>query len=382
MFNNLSAALQETSITYPILDSSLPFAEYIARCRDIIMTQRLDLEKKNPNPELIIEANSPFEFRPAHPHKIKYGALLIHGLLDCPFSLRDIGLRLQSQGILSRAILLPGHGTRPSDLLHVSYHDWLQAVRYGVESMRQEVDYLYLIGYSTGAALSVYQAMQDTSIAGMILLSPAIRIKTPVHIVVGWHYLVKWITKNNEPWIYNKEEIDYTKYKSIAFNPVNQVNKLTQVLYELGQHRHLNTPMLMIVSREDETISSHRALNFFSGFATPDSQLLLYTSLEHRYPDPRILTRLSRYPDLHINHLSHMSIPFAPTNAHYGQQGDYPRASRPADHICYGAYNVIEENTYRMLRGMKAVKFLRQELTYNPDFDFMAEKITAFILGA
>ena len=385
MFNNLSASINNSSINYPIADSNLAFSDYIALTRAIIEERRADNAIPH-HPDFVVDANSPFELYPENPkrsgNRLKYGALLIHGLLDCPFSLKDIGLRLQSNGILTRAILLPGHGTSPGDLLQVSYHDWLLAVRYGVETLRREVEQIFLIGYSTGAALSIYQALQDSHISGVILLSPAIRIKAPVDIVVGWHSLVKTLSRTSTQWIYNEAEIDYAKYKSIAFNPVSQVSKLTRVIHDLRQHHTLNAPMFMVVSHEDETISSHRAIDFFSNMPNEESKLLLYTSFDHQYPDPRILSRQSHFPDLGIKHLSHASIPFAPTNPHYGQQGDYAYASHTnMKEITYGAYNRIEERWYHMLYQLGMTQKKRRELTYNPDFEFMAEKIVNFVLA-
>lgn len=387
---NPSASIPSPIIDYPISDTSLPFTDYIIRCRDIIEKRRFSSESaeilQHINPEFIINANSPFELYPNNPNssgkRLKYGALLIHGLLDCPFSLRDIGLHLQHHDILSRAILLPGHGSKPCDLLKVSYHDWIQAVRYGVETLRQEVDHIFLIGYSTGAALSIYHALQDSHIAGIVLLSPAIRIKAPVDIVVGWHYLIKWLTRNNLAWLYNEDETDYAKYKSIAFNSVNQVSQLTKVIQELRQHHSLTTPMFMVVSREDETISSHRAIHFFSTITNQDNKLLIYSSVDHKYPDSRIFTRSSRYPELHIKHFSHASIPFAPNNPHYGQKGDLVSASYlNSNQSIFGAYNRIEEKFYGLLYKLRMAQQKRHELTYNPDFNFLAEKITQFILG-
>ncbi|VVC76241.1 Thermostable monoacylglycerol lipase [Aquicella siphonis] len=267
-FGNLSETMSESEIIYPISDERLPFPEYIARSRAIIADRRPDLKSGGARSALILDANSPYEFYPAQPlsgsHKrLKYGVLLIHGLLDCPFSLRDIGTHLQTKGMLCRSILLPGHGTTPDDLLTISYHDWVKAVRYGVESLRQEVDQIFLAGYSTGASLSVYQALQDNQISGVILLAPAIRIKAPVSIVVAWHYLKKWLGYEPNPWLFKEEENDYAKYLSIAFNPVTQVASLTHVLKELGGRQPPVCPIFMAVSREDETISSHKAINFF-----------------------------------------------------------------------------------------------------------------------
>ena len=139
----------------------------------------------------------------------------------------------------------------------------------------------------------------------------------------------------------------------------------------------------MAVSREDETISSRKAIDFFSNLHNQNSKLLLYTAGDHLYTDPRILPRLSRYPDLHINHFSHTSIPFAPNNFHYGQQGDYQHASLiHSDEYMHGAYDQIEQKIYDVLYPLGLVKRKPHELTYNPDFNFMAAQITQFIFAS
>lgn len=381
MFSNLSKTSQDDTVSYPITDSKLPFADYIARSRAIIEARRTDLTGTDAQNKRIIDANCPYELRPqTSSGKAKHGALLIHGLLDCPFSLRDIGQKLQSNGVLCRSILLPGHGTKPSDLLYASYHEWIQAVRYGIESMREEVDQLYLIGYSTGATLSVYQALQDAEIAGVVLLSPAIRIKAPVDIAVAWHKLSRYLRQENKLWLYREPENDYAKYQSITFNAVSQVAQLTQVIRELNSQHALTCPVYMAISREDETISSHQAIDFFARLPNQDSRMLLYTSIEHAYPDSRIVTRMSQHPKNHIKHYSHVSIPFSPLNIHYGVNGDYEMtAHRNQTTMIYGAYNRIEQRIFDFLHRFNLTGHQRRELTYNPDFDFMAADIAAFI---
>lgn len=381
MFSDLSTSIQAAIINYPITDSNLPFAEYIKQSQIIIADRRENLDTQTISAEKIIEANSPFEYYPTnHNGKIKYGALLIHGLLDCPFTYRELGVHLQSQGILSRAILLPGHGTRPSDLFSVTYHDWLQAVRYGIETLKREVDHVYLVGYSTGAALSIYHAMQDDQIAGIILLSPAVKVRTPVDVFASWFHFVNYFSKDRH-WVYHLKEEDYVKYKSIAFNGVRQVTRLTESVREMRSEYPLNKPMYMIVSREDETISSHDAIDFFMSQHHPESKMLVYTSSDHVYSDNRIITHKSIYPDINVAHISHPSLGFSASNPHYGQKGDYMYAShRDKNHI-YGAYNRIEIILFDLLTKLRLAKFTRRVLTYNPDFTNMAASISRFIKG-
>lgn len=373
-------------IDYPINDDNLPFSSYIESCRNIIEEERVDIQKNKAQAKLIIDANSPFELYPTKSprsrKKIQKGVLLIHGLFDSPFSLKDIGLQLQAQGILCRAILLPGHGTKPRDLLTVSYHHWIKAMRYGIETLRKEVDEVYLMGYSTGALLSVYQALKDPDIRGVILLSPAIKIKAPINLVVAWHYLTKWLDKNNKQWLYQEEEIDYVKYTSIPFKPVYQVSTLSDIVRDLYLQTILRIPIFMIISREDETISSDRAINFFLSVPNPKSKMLLYTSCEHPYPDERITTKSSLQFSKTIKHLSHVSLPFAPDNKHYGSKGDYPYASHPGkNRMIYGAYNRVEVNCFDLLYNLGLINHQRRSLTYNPDFEHMNKEIVKFVLG-
>ena len=222
MISNIISMTDNDSQVRDTQEPSLIFPEYINRCREIIAERRTDtVHGVTPNAQHIINANCPYELYPEEPilgadNKLKYGALLIHGLFDCPFSVRDLGSQLQKQGILCRSILLPGHGTRPSDLISVSYHDWIHAVHYGIETLKKEVNHIFLVGYSTGAALSVYHALRHQDIAGLVLIAPAMKIKAPVDSLMGWHHLVKWIRKNRA-WVYKEDELDYTKYSSIPF---------------------------------------------------------------------------------------------------------------------------------------------------------------------
>ena len=368
---------------YPTTDSNLPFADYIKQCQTMITNRREDLNTTPSMKETILAANSPFEYYPNDVKKgearIKVGALLIHGLLDCPFTYREIGAHLQKQGILTRAMLTPGHGTRPSDLRDVTYHDWLQAVRYGIESLKKEVDFIFLIGYSTGAALSIYQALQDSHITGLILLAPAIKLRTPIDIAANVYHVTNQLGKDKH-WIIQTKENDYAKYRSVTCNGVKQVSKLVDSIEEIVSNKPVQQPICMILSRQDETISPTEAIKFFTSMHNPSSRLLLYTASDECYEDTRITCLPSAYPDLNIANFSHIALQFSASNPHYGQQGDYVNASRP-DPTQYidGAYNPVEIKTYNLMEKYKLADHKRRTLTYNPDFDNMLANITAFI---
>jgi esterase/lipase len=352
-----------------------PFDSYIADCVEQIKRKRSG--QANTVLDAAITANSPFELRPSQPTA---GALLIHGLLDCPFSLRDIGHRLQQSGILSRAVLLPGHGTQPSDLLTVTYQDWIESVRYGIESLRQECDTIYLIGFSTGGTLSIYHALDGANIQGVVLLAPALKIQAPVSTIVKWPLLANFFSREDK-WLCQEEETDYAKYESVPFNPVIQLGKLIEKINR--KKSALTCPAMVVMSQDDETVSAPEVMRFFTAHTNDDSRFLLYTSKQNETLDKRFEIRNSLYPELNIKHLSHIALPFAPNNPHYGQQGDHPEHSTPnVAHTVYGAYNRVELKLYDKLNKLRLLKTRRLALSYNPDFDYMAQSIVDFITAS
>lgn len=377
MFSNISTS-HHVSEFYPRLDSELSFAEYIRQCQTMIASRREDLQNNTISAETIIQANSPFECIPAA-KKSKIGALLVHGLLDCPFTFRELAQTLEQQGIVTRSILLPGHGTRPSDLLTVTYQDWQNTVRYGVASLQKDVDSIFIIGYSTGAALAMAQAMEDSSIKGLILISPAVKLRSPIDLAVNWVQFTNLLGKD-QPWVARSPENDYAKYRSVTLNSAKQVLDLAETTRKQCKTQPFKQPIYMILTREDETISSPDAIELFSSLTNPVSKLLLYSSSKQTFSDKRIIVRESIYKELNITHLSHSSLLFSGANPHYGEKGDYsaPDENDDAPYIA-GAYNRIEVNAYEMMAKYNLVKHPRRVVTYNPDFSDLAKSIAGFI---
>src|SRR5262249_26865700 len=149
---------------------SLAFSKYVEWVRAQIRTARARGGLKGSDEQALLDGQppsdldmrSPFELMPTCSDEaatpLPRGVLLIHGLTDSPFLVRDIAESLRRQCLLVRAILLPGHGTVPGDLLEVRYEDWVEAARYGLESFRGQVTDLYLGGFSTGGTLAIYHA--------------------------------------------------------------------------------------------------------------------------------------------------------------------------------------------------------------------------------
>lgn len=377
--------LKKLSLTYPSHHSQLDFADYIAQCRALVEQYRLDLNGSNA-PE-ILAANTPFELYPPNPipasctdKKVKHGVLLIHGLFDSPFSLRDVGTHLQTQGILVRSILLPGHGITPGCMLSASHQDWIQSVNYGVASLAQEAEQVYLLGFSMGAALALHHVLHHANIAGLILLAPCLDLLQSINMLIHIHRGLSFL-KNHVDWLLIDEETDYIRYQSVSLHTIRELDMLLQSLKSLPQ-THAAVPTFIACSAQDEIISPDMAIKYFEHLSGLEHRFILYTAKEMAEIDKRIIIRSSLHPELHIENLSHIALPISPDNTHYGKAGDFMYASHPDATASYGALNRIQEKYYRLLYRYNLIKRQRKELTYNPDFPFLAQQIAEFILNA
>lgn len=385
MFRKHSKLYQDPHIAYPVDNLELDFADYITKSKKIIEKYHYAYPHY---PEKVMETVPPFELRPENPvfseknpHKIKCGALLIHGLLDTPFLMKDIGANLQSQGLLVRSIMLPGHGSVPGSLLNVDYEDWVQAVRYGVATLEKEVDQIYLVGFSTGAALALYYILKNpTHIAGLVSVSPAFEINSPFAPISNWYRGISWAWPR-AAWLHVAKEIDYTKYSSMPFNAVYQVYRLTKIIEKLDHVKPLPCPIFMTLSDDDLITKSSTSINYFRLDNFQDSKMILYAQHAHNYDDARIIVRSSIYPEWHIINFSHICLPFSPTNPHYGVYGDYPLASHVNEisNIDYSALDRPHKMYYDLLYKLKLSDRQRQRLTFNPDFEFLMQRMGEFI---
>ena len=271
----------------------------------------------------------------APPAGTRTGILLVHGLTDTPYLMRDVGRHFREKHcFLVRAILLPGHGTVPGDLLEVSYQEWIDAARYGIDSFADEVDHLYIAGFSTGGTLAVYHALArdrrgqaHPPLRGLILFSPAIKVADILAPLANWHKIYSWAVPRGE-WIGNLfDEHDDAKYESFPKNAGDQIYLLTREVAATLSDRRLETPVFIALSQDDATVNSRATIEFFRALTRgPDSKnaLIAYTvvpeAVGERGP---IRDRTSVYPADGIIAFSHVAIPVRPDNPHYGRNGAY-----------------------------------------------------------
>src|SRR6476660_5830421 len=105
------------------------------------------------------------------------GVFLIHGLGGTQYDLGSMHKRLKNAGLVTHSLTLPGHGTKPEDLVGVTAEDWIDAVVTKYREIRDAHPTLHLMGMCMGALLAATLAQREAHAKGrLILLAPPVFI--------------------------------------------------------------------------------------------------------------------------------------------------------------------------------------------------------------
>ena len=373
--------------------------------------------------------NRSFELKADNP---RGGVLLIHGMSDSPYALRTLGRALNDNDFWVVGMRMPGHGTAPSGLRHISRHDMTAAVRIGMRHLDEKVNGkpVHMVGYSTGAPLSLEFALdaldgKSTPVPGsLILISPAIGI----HPAAGLASFKDWLSNipglDGLAYTQIQPEFDPYKYNSFATNAADVVHGLTRsVAGRVEQRAGINPdivlpPVLVFKSTVDATVTTEAVVDNLLEHLKPDRhELILFdinryaasyrllvddpapltdrvmdddklpftvTLVANQGPDttrviskykPPYSTEVSNSSQLDLSwppgviSLSHVALPIAPDDPLYGQ-----RMPNREDFVFLGQLAIQGE------RGLLTIPSdWMFRLRYNPFYDYLERRMLDWV---
>jgi len=308
--------------------------------------------------------NSPQQWQPPGPPR---GAvLLVHGLGDSPYSFSDLGPGLAAAGYLVRSVLLPGHGSKPADLMAAQYEDWQAAVAQQTALLQREGLPVYLGGFSTGANLVMLQAMAEPRVAGVLLFSPAFKSDSSIDWLAPWVAPLK-------PWLRQPDEgVQQTavRYLNVPTNGFGQYYRSSRAVLAALAAKPYDKPAFMVLAEHDSVVDVVEARRLFQQrFTHPASRLLWYGRQAGSGQDPRQLWQSDYLPQQRISQFSHMSVLFSPANPLYGQEGSL-RMCRNGQEDAEVAACQRGATVWYSDWGYREPGKVHARLTFNPYFDW------------
>ena len=323
-----------------------------------------------------VEFNLPFERLADVSQQYKGKFLLIHGLNDSPYVFSDVATMLTRRGYDVRAILLPGHGNTPRAQLNMSYKKWLKAARQQFSLWDDGATPMYVGGFSMGGVLATILALENDSIEGLLLFSPAYKSTM--------NHLLRWsgIYSRFKPWVFGGMIIEDnpTKYNSIPINGAAQYYNLTKVLRHAWAKRskgkrRLSIPVLAVASVDDSVVDINFTIDWFNKrFASENKKLIVYSNDTTLTDTQYVDYRTSSHPEYRILNQSHQSVLMSADNPLFGENGsvlvcngnDWPTFSGclySDESHWYGAQHTPSPDAVPVART-----------TFNPDFNVVFEE--------
>ena len=328
-----------------------------------------------------VTMNMPFECGSQY---TETGLLLVHGLGDSPFFFRDIASALCREGVHVRTILLPGHGSKPGDMLNVSYQQWQKETNHHITLFSRDVDNLYLGGFSTGANLTTiasFTMADQLDIKGLVHFSPAYKSRFFVSRLAPY-------VDSLFPWPNVEEEDNPSRYNSTAMPGFAAYQESVNALQDLfsasaSKQSKLNLPVFMVVAEKDSVVDTLTiAQQFKDNFTHPKKCLVWQGENEPDIPSNMRIVQTMKLPEQRISAASHMSTLFSANNSLYGTQSDFricdngqsdEKESRciAGEEVWFGPWG------YEPTEEEKPHVYAR--LTYNPYFEKVIDQVIAFI---
>ncbi|WP_153916113.1 alpha/beta hydrolase [Shewanella sp. TC10] len=259
----------------------------------------------------------------------EYGVLFIHGMSDSPYAMSHLAKHFRDSAYVL-GLRLPGHGTIPAGLTGITWPDLASAVNLATEHMKSKLNGkpLYVVGFSTGAALALNLELENsaetfsaglsldsvtsidsaTSIepeessqlatikpvySGMVFISPAIGLQ-PIAAGAKWQAMLGNVLGYEKLfWNSISAEYDPFKYASFAVNAGDVVYQLSQRNYQItstmsNEQLQALPPILTFQSLADDTVSSTAVVEHLYQFLPSDKHELVIFDI-NRNPNNRQL---------------------------------------------------------------------------------------------
>ncbi len=342
------------------------FDDYLEETKRWVREHRI---YRSANTELEVELNSPFELKPDNPNG--KAILLVHGLSDSPYSFSDVAKRLSDQGYLVRALLLPGHGAKPADLMLPEIEDWLVMVSHHTDMLAKEADEVWLGGFSTGANLAMIEAIDNQEVSGALLFSPAIISRKPLDFLAPWaKYLMDWADVD--------PEVSITRFDSLTMNGAALYYESSKMLRDRLESVGFDRPVMFTLSESDSVVDSEAVYTYFNEhFTHAENKLVWYG--EREWEDAKVNAFSMKLPEKRISTGSHMSALYSPSNPFYGKNGSFKVCNNGQSESQEKACEEGAETWYSSFDYSEKDK-THSRLTWNPYFE-ETMRIVLYLLG-
>ena len=190
--------------------------------------------------------------------RTKYSFLLIHGLSDSPYYLKDFTESISEFGYNIIAQRNTGHGTHIDELESVSYKDWLEDADEGYKLAKLLGEKVIVVGFSTGAPLALYLHETRKDVGGAFFLAPALKYSS----ILGFGSCVARVAPGSIK-LATKEygKVGGVRYQGIPLGGVCELSRLVDYVEDTFDPK-FKVPIFMMASLNDDVTNQVETANW------------------------------------------------------------------------------------------------------------------------
>lgn len=204
------------------------------------------------------------------------GCLLVHGFTGAPKEMRLLGEHLAQAGYTVLGTRLFGHATDQKDLIRARWRDWLLSVEDSYHILSGTCTQIFILGLSMGGNLSLLMSAKFP-VSGVIIYStpydfPVARIRPLIPLLPLVSKFWPFFSKGEPDWNDPSRARDHFEYPDYPIRAAYELNvllkKMRQALPEI------TVPVLLIHSRNDNSVHPQHAERIFEKIGSKDKRLL------------------------------------------------------------------------------------------------------------
>ncbi len=211
-----------------------------------------------------------------HNARSEIGALLVHGLMAAPEEVREWAEFLYSKGVTVCATRLAGHGTSAVDLSKRRFDEWMASVDRGHAILKTCCKKIFIGGFSTGAGLALYQAIQKPDdFDAVVSISAPLQFKgisvNFVELLHVWNQFAGslGVRRFRKAYVRNHPDNPHINYYRCPVQGIVEVRALMRKVWK--SLPSLTIPALIMQGKNDPKVDGQSGQRIFRRINRPDA---------------------------------------------------------------------------------------------------------------
>ncbi len=234
------------------------------------------------------------------------GILLIHGYMAAPEEVRALGEYLYRAGYTIYGVRLRGHGTAPEDLASRNWEEWYESANRGLIVLKNTVKKIAVAGFSTGAGVALYQAInKPDTYRGVVSINAPLKVNNIgsrlASTVVLWNSFLGRLRvgRGKMEYVKNDPENRHINYFRNPISGVAQLEKFMDVVEK--RLKDLYVPALIVQGSRDPVVNPASGIEIFDLIGGTDKELCRLYAERHGIVNGegshRVFRRVERFLD-------------------------------------------------------------------------------------